>query len=263
MKRQAADPRAFTLIELVVVIAVLGLLAMTLIPAMANTRRNASRLQCVDNLKQVGVAFRTWAGNNRDLYPMYVPNTLGGPPHRFTGAPFTTADPSSPGPPPGSAPVATYMYEVYMVMSNELVTTKILVCPTDERVAATNFVQFRIASQNSQAANNYVSYFIGKYADAASPTRFLCGDRNIWGYEGAGVPNLVTYPYGNSPSVHNNGAVVRLGTNSIPYCLFTDKMHTRAGNIALADGSVQQYSSDRLLQQLPRTGDPMNVIWFP
>ena len=60
----------------------------------------------------------------------------------------------------------------FQVMSNELSTPKILVCPADTRVAATNFV--RLKNQN-------VSYFVGLEANDANPQRFLDGDRNITG----------------------------------------------------------------------------------
>lgn len=69
MARRVFDHRAFTLVELMMVIAVIGVLAAIMLPAVAATRESARRKSCVSNLKQMGLALHMYALENADKYP--------------------------------------------------------------------------------------------------------------------------------------------------------------------------------------------------
>lgn len=71
--------RAFTLIELLVVIAIIAILAALLLPVLSAAKKRAKSIQCVNDVRQIGIAFNLYAQDNNDhlMQRYYGVNTNG------------------------------------------------------------------------------------------------------------------------------------------------------------------------------------------
>ena len=230
MKQPAS--KAFTLIELLVVIAIIAILAAMLLPALAAAKKKAQKISCVNNLKQVGLSFRIWGGDNGDKYPMAVSSAQGGAQEyvAYYGT-VTTANPASYCP-----------SKAFQVMSNELSAPKVMLCPSENAAyipyrsaAATNFSNVDFLGGWNPAAvnpNTKASYFVVGDTTELDAQAILGGDDNIGLVAPAGSISAATTRKISQqqlqPSVLNTWSWASVN------------LHQTIGNILLADGSVQQ-----------------------
>ncbi|HEX4265074.1 MAG TPA: prepilin-type N-terminal cleavage/methylation domain-containing protein [Verrucomicrobiae bacterium] len=168
------ENRAFTLIEMLVVIAIIAVLAALLLPALTQGKRRAQRIQCIGNLKEMGTAFQIFAHDHRGKFPMQTPVADGG------SQEFVMAGLNING-------TFYFSYRHLQTLAGELVVPRLLICPADlTREPALSF---------NSLQNSNVSYFVNAYADYDQSLTTLAGDRNITNAASA-TASLVRGTYG-------------------------------------------------------------------
>ena len=208
---------AITLLEILVIMAVAAVLAAVFFwhrqPEAQATAR-ATRIQCVNNLKQIGLAYRLWAGDHGEKYPMELFETNGGTIDFIAG------------------PNA---YRHFQVISNQLSTPNFFFCPDESdrsRTVGTNINLLRNAN---------ISYFVGVDASQSNVQMILSGDRNIT--NGTVVKNGMlaltpASPGGWTSEMHNKVGNILLADGSVQQ-LSLSGLQTAVENTGLATNRLQ------------------------
>jgi hypothetical protein len=145
---------AMTLFEVGVVVAVVMVLIIFFLPKLLRPRTHSFSPvsnSCINNLKQIGLAYRIWEGDNGDILPMGISVTNGG----------------------SMEMVATgNVAKAFLVMSNELSTPRLLYCPADTARSSENAF--------SKLSTFNISYFVSvDTTNDANPQMILSGDSHL------------------------------------------------------------------------------------
>src|SRR5207249_3531614 len=68
VKTNSNPERAFTLIELMVVIAIIAVLAALLLPALGKAKQQAYKVKCLSNLHQIGIGMKLYVDDNSETF---------------------------------------------------------------------------------------------------------------------------------------------------------------------------------------------------
>ena len=222
-----------TLVDVLVIVAVVAGVAMIILPMLARSKGRSSRIGCINVIKQVAMGLRLFANDNDSRYPDASTNITS----------------------------STNLWKLFQLAQNDISSPRILVCSKDtERAPASDFLTGSGSSSGSFAhpskRNLALSYFYASGADEGKPTRLLIGDRNL-----TRDPNRSD----ESPGTVFLSGTQRLGSTKEDFkgLRWNAKIHERGGNIAFMDGSAQQLTSHKLREALGKTGDTNNLIWLP
>jgi prepilin-type N-terminal cleavage/methylation domain-containing protein/prepilin-type processing-associated H-X9-DG protein len=219
--RSSRKAGAFTLVELLCVIAIIGILAALLLPVLNQSGARARRIGCENNLHQLGVAFQLFTHDHDGKFPMAVSTNDGGS-EEFVQAGYAVG---------GNF---YFSYRHFQTLQNELGAPQILICPADTRLVATNFATLQ---------NSNLSYFVGVKADFSKPESILAGDRNL---TAGSSPNSTILRGGAATQWHWTQELHQFKGN----VLFSDGHVEEWNNATLASGGGGQLAGADLTMPL-------------
>jgi prepilin-type N-terminal cleavage/methylation domain-containing protein len=165
-RRQAK--MSFTLIELLVVIAIIAILAALLMPGLEGARHAARDAACISQLRQLGLAATSYAGDYDEFFPQQYSNgTLFDGTHAFWGWNHNVPSPNW----------VWYTWGLLVAQLNYLDSRQVLVCPTVEMTAASGYPQgaaAMVAKLNQPAQRTYTTYSLWGSSIYPNNVRRLC-----------------------------------------------------------------------------------------
>jgi prepilin-type processing-associated H-X9-DG protein len=195
--------RGFAEVDLIVLLIGAIAIAGVVLVGVAKHRASSSRYTCSYTLKQISLAEYAFRDTHNGCVPWTLSTNRGG------SFEYNTRGDQA--------------YRHFQVQSNELLTCRLLICPQDKRLPATDFWSLRNAN---------ISYFTGLDSTPAIPLSIVAGDRNIT------LLSSVIVETTRSGAV---GWIKSVG------------LHRDKGNLVFGDGHVEEVDSTGLSNAISRT----------
>ncbi len=214
--------KGFTLIELLVVIAIIAILAAIIFPAFAQAREKARQIQCVSDLKQLGLGFSMYTDDNDGL----LPGATDGPAGEglYGGWVYYSMFPDYPNNKPANFDVTKGALFSYIK------SKQVYVCP-DDGIADRSGLSYSINSCLMQNANNltmdpHFGKMLSKF-NAPSVTILLSEEADNSADEGnSSNDGYLSLSYGDGVSTrHNGGSNVLFLDDHVKYSKFNDDLN--------------------------------------
>jgi prepilin-type N-terminal cleavage/methylation domain-containing protein len=149
--------KAFTLVELLVVVAIVAILAALLLPALTRAGSKARQASCLNNLRQIGIAFQSFSMDHEGKVPVQLSTNQGGS-REFNSLHLAIN------------PALSFSFHQFQPLSNQLQNVHVLACPADIRDAQRSFATL---------SDNQISYWVNTSARFGETLSIIAGDRNV------------------------------------------------------------------------------------